>query len=192
MALLPTIPTSFVPHPSGATSRRLSSSLTGVFGFFAYAVFGIVFILALGVFLYSRFLATNQAAKDALLVKAEAAIDQTTIESFVRLRNRLDIGSALLKKHVAFSNFFSPFETLLPTGVRFSSLHLSIDSSGTTKVDGSGIAKSFNSLAVVSTSFATKDSIKDAIFSKISVNKDNSVSFDLSATLDSKLVTFSP
>ena len=57
---------------------------------------------------------------------------------------------------------------------------------------GSGTAKSFNALAVISTTFATDNRIKEAIFSNIVVNKDNSVSFALSASLDPKLVAFSP
>lgn len=192
MALLPTIPTSFVPHPAGPATRRFSTDVTGVFGFFAYMVLVVAFVSALGVFFYNRILVADQVAKDAALAKAEATIDPTTVEGFVRLRNRLNNGGTLFKKHVAFSNFFTSLETLLPATARFSSLHLSLDSSGIPKIEGSGIAKNFNALAAVSTAFAADGHIKDAIFSKISINKDNSVSFELSAKLDQKTITFMP
>jgi hypothetical protein len=191
MALPPTIPTSFVPRSLGVAKQRFRSDFTGAFDFLGYGVFGIVFVLALGVFLYGRILAAEQTSKDNTLTAAEQAIDRTTVEGFVHLRNRLNFSVILLKKHVAFSNFFTLLETTLPTNVRFSTLHAALDSSGMPKIEGSGIAKSFNALAAVSTAFANDGRIKDAIFSKISINKDNSVSFDLSATLDPGLVGFS-
>lgn len=192
MALPPTIPTSFVPHAAGAAPQKFRSDFGGAFGFFAYGVLGIVFLLALGVFSYDRLLVADRAAKDTALAKAVDSIDQPTVESFVRLRNRLNQSETLLKKHVAFSNFFGVLETLLPGSVRFSTLHIALDSTGVAKIDAAGTAKSFNALASASTAFAADGRIKDAIFSKISINKDNSVNFGLTASLDPKLMAFSP
>lgn len=190
MALLPTIPTSFVPHTGGGSPQRFHRDFNGAFGFFAYAVLGIVFVLALGVFFYNSILRSSQHSKDQELIKAEAAIDPATVEGFVRLRNRLNVSKSLLDTHVSLSSFFTSLTTLLPSSVRFSSLHVSTGSSGSAQIEGRGIAKSFNALAVLSTAFAADGRIKDAIFSKINVNKDNSVSFVLSAALDPKLIVF--
>lgn len=133
-----------------------------------------------------------QSSRDAELAKAEKAIDFATVESFVQLRNRLNSGTALLANHVAFSGFFSLLETLLPTTVRFTSLHLSLDTARKVKLEGAGVARSFNALAAVSTAFATDGRIKEAIFSNLAVNKDDTVSFILSAIVDPKAVAFSP
>ena len=192
MDLPPTIPTSFVPQSAAAAARRFRSDFTGAFGYFAYGVLGIVFLLALGVFAYGRILANQQASEDATLAKAEAAIDPTTVVGFTRLRDRLNFGATLLAGHVAFSGFFALVETILPTTVRFTAIHLSLDDTGGASLDGSGVAKSFNALAAASAAFATDGRIKDAIFSSIAINKDNSVSFSISASLDPKLVAFSP
>ncbi|MFA5997887.1 MAG: hypothetical protein WC814_00600 [Candidatus Paceibacterota bacterium] len=192
MALPPTIPTSFVPHATSAPARRFRTDLVGAFGFFTYAVLGITFVLALGVFFYGRILASNKAAKDAELAAAQANIDPATVENFVRLRDRLTSSNSLLAKHASFSSFFSSLEKLLPASVRFTSLHLSQSDIGMPKMEGVGTAKSFNALASASNAFATDGRIKDAIFSNISVNRDGSVSFVLSATLDPKIIAFSP
>lgn len=191
MALPPTIPTSFVPH-STSEPRRFRSDFTGAFGFFAYAILGIVFIMALGVFSYGRILSADEASKYKKLTVAETEIDSKTVESFVRLRNRLVSGGTLLEEHVAFSGFFSSLEKILPTTVRFTALHLSIGQNGLSKIEGGGVAKSFNALASASTAFAEDGRIKDAIFSNININKDNSVSFSLSATLDREIIVFLP
>ncbi|MBI5405786.1 hypothetical protein HY972_02000, partial [Candidatus Kaiserbacteria bacterium] len=131
-------------------------------------------------------------AKDAELTKAEAAIDPASVANFLRLRDRLSLGNALLGKHPAFSGFFTSLGTLLPTTVRFSSFHVTLDSSGMARIEGSGVAKNFNALAAASTAFADDGRVKDAVFSKMTIGKDNSVSFGLSATLDPKLIVFSP
>lgn len=164
-----------------------------MFGFIAYIILGIVFVLAIGVFFYGQILLANKSSKDAALAEAQAAINPTTIEEFVRLRDRLTLGKTLLASHTAFSGFFSSLGILIPSTVRFSSLHLSLNDKGTVRFEGSGVAKSFNALAATSMTFAQDGRIKDAIFSNIIVDsKDNSVSFVLAASLDSKLVAFSP
>ena len=189
MALLPTLPTSFVP-PSA--SSAVSAYRSNALNFFAYAALGIAFVLAIGVFLYGRLLASELSSKETALHEAEAAIDPATVSSFVRLRDRLASGETLLDGHIAFSGFFTSLEKLLPTTVRFSSLHLSVDTAGIPKVEGTGSAKSFNALAAASTAFAQDGRIKDAIFSNITINEDSSVSFVLSAALDPKLTVFLP
>ncbi|MFA6502778.1 MAG: hypothetical protein WCT45_00790 [Candidatus Paceibacterota bacterium] len=192
MALLPNIPTSFVPRPS-LTERgdRSGVDFSGVLGTVAYSVLGVVFVLALGVFIYGRVLSATLASREAALAKAEAAIDPATVEGFVRLRNRITSGQALLNNHTMFSGFFASLETILPATVRFTLLHLSIDATGKARVEGTGVARSFNALAAASSAFATDGRIKDVIFSKISINRDGSVSFGISAALDPKLISFS-
>jgi|SRR3989344_93217 len=191
MALPPTIPTSFVPHQN-AVPRRFSTGFTSAFGLFSYAVLGIVFLLALGILFYGRILAADKSSKDKALFAAEKAIDAKTIENFVRLRNRLTSSETLLGGHVAFSTFFSSLEKILPATVRFTTLRLSLDSAGVSKMEGTGVAKSFNALAAASAAFAADGRIKDAIFSNININRDSSVSFALAATLDPKIIAFSP
>ena len=193
MALPPTIPTSFVPRSAAATAQRFRADFPFTFGFLAYVILGVVSVLALAVFFYGRILSATQSAKDTALAKVEATIDHATVAGFVRLRNRLNSSTTLLDEHASFSHFFTLLGTLLPLNVRFTSLHLSLDTMGKAQLDGVGVAKSFNALAAVSTAFASDGRVKDAIFSNIVVDAgDNSVSFALTATLDQELVTFTP
>ena len=194
MALPPSIPTSFVPLSASAAARRFRVDFTGIFGFFAYIVLGCVIALALGLFFYGRILANQQSAKDAELASVvEKSKDLIIeVEGFVRLRNRLTSSVTLLDKHIAFSSFFSVLEGLMPSTIRFNSLHFSLADTGEVKLSGSGVAKNFNALAAASLAFAEDGRIKNAIFSNIAIGKNNSVSFVLSTTLDPKLVVFLP
>lgn len=192
MALPPTIPTSFVPH-SAVTQRQFRSDYSGAFGFLAYSVLGFVFLLAIGVFIYGRILATEKIVKDKAILAAQSQIDPLVVEGFVRLRDRLTSGQTLLESHVAFSGLFSTLEKIQPTTVRFTSLHISFESTNVPRMEGTGVAKSFNALAAASEAFATDGRIRNAIFSKITVSdEDNSVSFVLSATIDPRLIAFTP
>jgi hypothetical protein len=192
MALPPSIPTSFVPHSASGQARRFRTDYTGAFAFFCYIVLTIAVALAIGVFAYGRILSASKESKDAELAKAESEINQSTVEGFVRLRNRLVEGQTLLNNHVAFTTFFSTIGTLLPTTVRLSSLHTLMDSTGP-RIEGSGVAKSFNALAAASTALSKDGRIKDIIFSNINISsKDNSVAFTLTATLDPKIIAFMP
>lgn len=192
MALPPTIPTSFVPH-SAVRDRQFRADYSGAFGFLAYTILGFAFLLSVGVFFYGRILTADKVAKDKEIASELAKIDTRAVETFVRLRDRLVSSQSLLNDHVAFTGFFEAFEKLVPTTVRFSSLNLSFDATGAPKIEGTGVAKSFNALAAASEGFAADGRIKDAIFSHLTVsNKDNSVSFSLAAALDPKLISFSP
>lgn len=194
MALSPIIPTSFVPNSKEAP-RRYRTDFGNVLGFFSYTVLSVTFAFAIGVFFYGRILSSMEVSRENALVEAEKAIDHRTINEFVRLRDRLNSGTKLLSNHTAFSGFFTLLEQLMPSTVRFSSLHVSIDDSYIAKIEGTGVAKSFNALAVASTAFSKSSDgrIKDVIFSNIVVSqKDNSVSFTLTALLDQKLTVFTP
>lgn len=192
MALLPTIPTSFVPRTASAVqSSHIRTEFGGALAFFSYAVLAIVFLLALGVFFYGRILAAEIATKNSVLAKAEAAIDEVTVQGFVKLRDRLSSSQTLLNNHLAFSGFFSALGSIVPGTLRFSGLHLTIDSTGIVKVDGSGVSRSFNSLAVASKAFADDGRIKNVIFSKIRIEQGGFVSFGFSATLSPELVAYS-
>jgi len=187
------IPTSFIPHPESSNINHRGVNSTGIFSFICYATFAVVSVLAISVFLYSRFLISQESAKSSALAKATEMIDSETIKSFIRLRDRLTSGGDLLSGHPAFSGFFTSLGKIVPSTVRFSSLHLSINDDGVVHLDGLGSAENFNALAATSIAFAKDGGIKNAIFSDISVSaKDSSVSFGLSATIAPEIVTFSP
>lgn len=194
MALLPTIPTSFVPRTGTGIAARpqFRSDFGSALGVLAYVIFAVVVIAGIGLFFYGRVLAGTLASKNAELAKAEAAIDPATVFSFVQLRNRLNSSKTLLSNHKAPSGLFTALESILPATVRFTSLHLTIDATGAAKIDGSGVSKTFNALSAASAAFANDGRIKDVIFSKMTINDANrSVSFGFSGTLDPKLIAFS-
>jgi hypothetical protein len=193
MAVPPIIPTSFVPHPGGSSAGRNSPmavvSVLTALGFFA---FFFALVAAGGVFVYNNILASEQATKDAKLATAESSLDQTTIEQFLRLRDRFASARTLLNNHDALSGLFNLLSSVTPGTTRFNSVSIVIDDKGQGVVEAAGVAKSFNALAVASDDFSTDARLRNAIFSNIAIGPKGSVKFMLSASLDPRLIAYAP
>ena len=144
--------------------------------------------VAAGVFAYDKFLLHTLAAKQAQLTTAQSQVDENTVEEFIRLRDRLTSGKDLLDNHVMLSQFFDALESLTLQNVQFTDLKLSVAGDHTATIDMTGTAKNFNALAAQSNAFAANKLIKRAIFSDITLTDDKTVSFKLTADVDSKLI----
>lgn len=163
----------------------------GAYAFVCYGALAVAVIAAIGVFAYGRILSTELATKNTTLAQAQSGIDQQTVESFLRLHDRLAESETLIQSHTELSNALALFSTILPSTVRLNSVSLSVDgTNGEPTVTGGGVAKDFNALAAASAAFGANKFIQNAIFSRLAVNRDNSVTFSLSATLDPKLIAY--
>lgn len=191
MAVPPVIPTSFVPHlgTSVGGSGKTSFGFSTILSVLAYFFLLVALVATGGVFAYDRYLASEQAAKDASLARATASLDKTTIQGFLTLHDRLNTSKTLLGNHIALSGLFDLLESVTPNSVRFSSVNVTIDDQGA-KLQANGVAKNFNALASASNYFGTDARLKNAIFSNITIGSGASVSFQLTATLDPKLIAY--
>jgi hypothetical protein len=167
---------------------RQMESGNNMFLVVSVVIFAVTLLLAGGVFIYARILNAQSAAKEAALQAAEQAVSETTVDSFLRLRDRLSQSETLLNQHVMVSQFFDALESVTLANVRFTSLSLAMNQDHTASVHLAGTAKTFNALAQQSAAFATQPLIKQAIFSGISADAKGVVSFSVSAALDPKLV----
>ncbi len=188
MALPPGIPTSFVPKQPVQTLARRSRSGNNLFLIACIGV-GVVAIVISGIlFGYQKYLEGVSTAKTAQLAAEQKGIDTDTVDQFIRLRDRLVSAQTLLNQHVGLSQFFDVLESLTLQNVKFDSLEVKINDDHSAHIQMSGIAKTFNALAAQSNAFAGEKRIKRAIFSGITVDKNNVISFTLSADLDSRLI----
>ena len=191
MAVPPNVPTSFVPRQSFAPgAARAGFDFGGAFAFFSYGVLFFTVVVAIGVFAYGRFLSSHLAAKTEELEQMQADIDPATVESFVRLRNRLTSGRQLLENHIAFSGFLDLIEKMSASNVRIQSMDLRMTSPKMATVAITGTAKNFNALAAESTSLSGDTLIQDAIFSGIRVNNTGTVDFSFSGVIHPDLIIF--
>ncbi len=164
------------------------SSGTNLFLFVSLAIALVAVVMAVGTFLYNKYLTSTLASKQTQLATAQSQVDEDQVEEFIRLRDRLSNGQDLLANHVELSQFFDALEALTLQNVRFDSLKLTVANDRTAQLVMTGTAKNFNALAAQSNLFAGDKRIKRAIFSDITLGEDRLVSFSLTADVDSELV----
>ena len=189
MALSPSIPTSFVPkQPVSTDKRRFSSGGNNVLLIIASVILALTIIAAIGMFAYVQFLNKAETAKAAQIVQAQKKVSQDSVNQFIRLRDRLAAARGIINQHVALTQFFNLLETITLQNVHFDGVDIAVADDRSAQIMMTGEAKDFNALAAQSTVFANQKYIKSAIFSGISINKDNSVAFNVTANLDPAIV----
>ncbi len=145
-------------------------------------------LACLGVFLYGQYLQSVEKAKQAQLTTAENTITESTVDQFLRLRDRLVQSETILNNHVELSQFLTELEGITLQNVDFNSLTIQVAPDRTATLNMAGKAQDFNALAVESQEFASTTNIQSAIFSGISLNKDNTVNFTISASLNPSII----
>jgi len=151
-------------------------------------ILAVSMVTAGAVFGYQKYLESVIAVKTEALVQARAQIDERQVEEFVRLQERFISGRELLNDHVTASNFLSLLEAETLANVRFEDLELIVADDRSATVSMTGVARNFNTLAAQSNEIAAQRDFKRAIFSEISLNPNNTVSFTLTAALDPRLI----
>ena len=184
MALSPSIPTSFVPKQPVQPSVREPKAGWNILWIVALLMLALSVISAGGVFAYGKYLEGVRDTKIQALDSAKREINASTVEEFIRLRDRFISARGILDNHIVFSGFFDILEERTLQNVRFSSLTFTFDEDGIPEIEMSGEARSFNALAAQSRMLNEERRFKRAIFSDITVNANNTVSFSLSAKLD--------
>lgn len=144
---------------------------------------------AAGSFAYQKYLTYQLEQKMELLSEAQAGVSEEQVEDFVRLRDRLSSGNALLSNQIVLSRFFDTLEDLTLQNVRFNSMELAVAGDGSANLEVEGTARNFNTLAAQSNAFAGERGIRRAIFSSIALTDTRQVTFRLTADIDARLVT---
>lgn len=189
MAVPPTIPTSFVPKQPVAPRMRRMESGTSAFVRLGVALLMLSLIVSGAAFGYSYYLKGVRAEKIEALKVEQSKVSDTTVEGFIRLRNRLSVAQDILNNHVMTSQLFDELENRTLADVRFSGFEYDTDPDGTITITMDGTARTFNALAAQSAAFAEEGSrIRRAIFSDISTDDKAGVSFSLTAIVDPALV----
>jgi hypothetical protein len=186
----PQVQSSFIPKKSLDISASRREGSFGLLFLIALLVFIASIIAAGGSFAYTQYLNSAIASKAQSLALAEGAFDPGTIQDLVRLDSRLNQSKTLLASHAAVSGVFALLSQQTLANVSFSNFEYDLNPDGTAKISMTGTADSFSTVALQSDQFGGTKSLKDVVFSGITVNTDGSVGFTVSATVDSSVLAY--
>lgn len=184
-------PASFIPHDTSVMppSRRIGGGLNDLLLLCAVVLCVASIALAVGVFLYGQYLATEGAAKLAQLERAKTAFQPALVQQLTRLDDRMHSADRVLSAHIAPSLFFKALEQATLKTVSFQTLDFQAADNQNLSIKMAGIAQGVNSIALQADLFSKNGVITNPIFSNIARQADG-VHFNLSAVVSPSAINY--
>ena len=187
----PQVSASFIPKKPLAEARGSGGGAYGLIFLLAMLFFIASVVAAGGAFMYTRYLSLSLDAKKASLAKYQQAYDLPTIQTLVRFDSRINESYRVLEKHLTPSAIFRFLSEQTLVKVRFTDFEYTISSmEGSVLIKMNGVTDSFATIALQSDRLGTNKTLRDVIFSNITIESDNSVGFSVSAKVDPALIFY--
>ncbi len=188
--------TSFIPKKpilAGNTpASTTSSSGTNLFMVVAVFVFITMIVGAAGLYVYKNYyLIKNKEELSANLSKIRGSFEKDTIAELELYDKRTGVAKEVLEGHKILSPLFETLNSLTLKSIQFNKFeHTTIKDVFSVKM--SGVARDYKSIALQAEVFNSPKGkmFKDVIFSNLTKNKNNFVTFDLEFTVDSNLLSY--
>ncbi len=186
------VKTSFIPKTSLQTPamqrpRRDPAALVDIV---AGALLILAIVGAAGVYFFNQYTQSQITSEQDSLAKSREAFEPSTIQELARLDERIQTGETLLSQHIAVSKLFNELEKLTLSSVRYTDFDYSVISSGHVVLTMSGVASSYNAVALQSDEFSKSTIITDPIFSNVNVNAAGLATFDFTGVIDTSSMLY--
>lgn len=187
--------TSFIPKKPTTTSGTASvaSKRTSISMVVAIFILVVVVLSTVGLYLYKNYyLLKQKETLSANLFKIRDSFDKDTIANLESYDKHSTVAKQLLTSHVVLTPLFQLINELTLTSIQYTKFdHRTVGNIFSVKM--SGIARDYKSIALQADVFNTKQGamFKDVIFSNITKDKNNYVTFDIEFNVDPALLSFS-
>ena len=184
--------TSFIPKKPVVESQPSGSGVS-LFLLLSIILFIVVVALAGGVWLWQKSLAGQIVKDKQSLVDAKDSYQEGTINPLIRLNDRIEVSKTLLANHLAVSPVFTLLEKNVLKNIRLKSLKFSYTGADKININLSGTAANYDALSKQSDAFGSdtlRGFISQPVISNFNPTADGSVSFDFTALVYSKLVSY--
>lgn len=185
----PQVSTSFIPKQALAEEKARAGGI-GIFMLLALIIFVLSIVAAGGAAAYGYKLNGDLASDKASLATEEGAFDPATIKDLQRMDSRLTQARTLLGNHVAPSGILDFLSQNTLQNVQFTSFQYTLEDDGTVHVQLDGVTDSFATMALQSDALGKSASLRDVIFSNITVEQSGGVAFMVQAVVDPSLISY--
>ena len=186
----PQVSTSFIPKEA-LTAERARTGGVGLLFLITMLLFVLSLIAAGGVFAYTQILEKKLEDQKVSLNTQKGAFDPVTIQDLLRLDSRIEQAKLLLNKHVAPSAVFGFLSQNTLVNVQLTGFDYTLNADGTATMQLEGTADSFSTIALQSDALGKSLFLKDVIFSGITVQSNNRISFTVRAIATPTLLSYS-
>ena len=185
--------TSFIPKKpiidNGSVSH--AKKTTSISMVLSLLVLVVMCLSAGGLYLYKGYLQQNKDNLSENLRKIRDSFDKDTIAELEMYDKRTSVAKDVLGNHTVLSPLFEMINKLTLTSVQYTKFdHTIVNKNFVVRM--SGMARDYKSIALQADVFnTTKGSMfKDVIFSNLTKNKNNYVTFDVEFTVDPALLSY--
>lgn len=178
--------TSFIPKkPMTAEPVQVARPV----GFFVLISVFVLFTVAIatgGLYFYQGVLTKNITNMQTQLDVAKNRFEPSKITELQVLDKRLRASTEILSKHIAISPIFKSLELITMKTVRYNKFTYTLggDKNSPIKVNMSGVAVGYRSIALQSDLFLKNKSFIDPVFSNLNLDDKGNVTFNLEFTVD--------
>jgi hypothetical protein len=184
--------TSFIPKKPILPEEAEGSGIS-LFLLISIIIFIVTTALAGGVWLWKNSLISQIQKDKEALVAAKETYEEDTINPLIRLNDRIEESQNLLAKHLAVSPVFAMLEQTVLKNVRLKTMKFSSADNNKIRIDLTGTAVNYDALSKQSDAFGSESLrkfISSPVISDFSPTTDGSVSFNFTALVDPRLVSY--
>lgn len=185
--------TSFIPKKPIIVNDKPKKESTSIFSVIAIIIL-VLSVLISGLLFGYKFYLNNQIVElSKQLLQAKDSFEKDTIEELNTFNERTKSAKDILNNHVAFSKVFEVLGKITIPEVQYTKFESQINDKGILVVNVNGLASDYRSIAVQADVFSSSkgSAFKNVLFSNLSKNKDNTISFNLEFNVERSVYLYS-
>lgn len=185
--------TSFIPKKPIIVNDKPKKEPTSIFSVIAIIIL-VLSVLISGLLFGYKFYLNNQIVElSKQLLQAKDSFEGDTIEELNLFNERTKSAKDILNNHVAFSKVFEVLGKITIPEVQYTKFESQINDKGILVVNVNGLASDYRSIAVQADVFSSSkgSAFKNVLFSNLSKNKDNTISFNLEFNVERSVYLYS-
>ena len=187
----PRFQTSFIPKKPITATSSVWEKTVNIFSLVATVLFIVSVAFSGGVFFYEKLVADQIKTNEVNLNKSKSHFDPNLIENVKRLDTRIETSKKLLSSHVSVTPFFGFLSSVTLKSVRFKDISFSYLSGDKVVVLMKGQAQSYEAVALQSDLLEEQSNLNDTVISDMALEAAGTVSFNVTTTVNSNLLSYS-
>lgn len=182
--------TSFIPKKP-ITSSGPEKEPRSFFSIIAAVILALAILISIGLFAYKLYLTKQKQSLADSLTLARNTFEKDTISELELYDKRTNAAKKILTNHMVLSPLFSLLGDITIPSVQYTGFQQDNDQNGFL-VTIKGVARDYRSIALQADIFSSVKgrSFKNVLFSNLTKDKDNNVTFDLKFNVDPDLLSY--